>query len=249
MVVPPTPAGDAGVTDDRAPSATPASSERPAARMRVRLLAALLALLLLGVAALVWVALSRAGGPGGGDADTAQEERDAVMSTSEQFLLRMGTYGPDLVDDEGRMTDYRDRVEEVITDKFAEDFAEQATVAEQLVAQADQQREAEVFASGVASVDDDTATTLVAGAFTDTYGDGEPQAPSSFRMEVELVRVDGEWLVDDFSPLGGGQEGPGDGSGDGSGQGSGQGSGESSEDGSRQGSGGGSDDTGGEDQQ
>lgn len=233
MVVPPAPAGDAGVTDDRASSAPPASPAHPSARTRARVLAALLALLLLGAAALVWVALTRAGGPGGGDADAAQEQRDAVMSTSEQFLLRMGTYGPDLLDDEGRMTEYRDRVEEVITDKFAEDFAEQATVAEQLVAQADQQREAEVFASGVASVDDDTATTLVAGAFTDTYGDGEPQAPSSFRMEVELVRVDGEWLVDDFSPIGGGQEDPGEGPGEGAGEGAGDGSG----DGSGQGSG------------
>lgn len=230
------------MTDDRATSATPA----PAARTRARLLYALLALLLVGVLVLLWVTLTRAGGPWGtGGADAAQERRDAVMSTSEQFLLRMGTYGPEMLDDEGRMTEYRDRVEEVITDKFAEDFAEQATVAEQLVAQADQQREAEVFASGVASVDDDTATTLVAGAFTDTYGDGEPQAPSSFRMEVELVRVDGEWLVDNFSPIGADREGSGDDSGDGSGQGSGEGSG----DGSGQGSGDGSGDSGGEGQQ
>ncbi|UUZ60653.1 hypothetical protein [Nocardioides sp. B-3] len=28
-----------------------------------------------------------------------------------------------------------------------------------------------------------------------------PQEPIPFRIEVSLVKIDGEWLVDDFSPV------------------------------------------------
>ncbi len=44
----------------------------------------------------------------------------------------------------------------------------------------------------------------MAGAFTDSYpkasGD-QPREPAPFRIEVSLVKVDGEWLVDNFTPV------------------------------------------------
>ena len=81
----------------------------------------------------------------------------------------------------------------------------------QLVAQAGVSREADVFATGVSVIDADSATTLVAGSFTDSYaprGEGEPQAqePVPFRIEVSLVKTDGEWLVDDFTPVTGAEQ-------------------------------------------
>ena len=54
--------------------------------------------------------------------DAAQTDREAVMSQAEQFVLRLNTYGPDQLDDQGHLTEYRDQVKEVITPKFAADF-------------------------------------------------------------------------------------------------------------------------------
>ena len=70
------------------------------------------------------------------------------MAQTEQFMLRIGTYGPDLLDDQGRMPEYRERVTEVITPKFATSFDKEAATAEQTVAQAGVAREAEVFSTG-----------------------------------------------------------------------------------------------------
>ncbi len=36
-----------------------------------------------------------------GAADGVQSEREAVMRQAEQFMLRINTYGPDQLDDEG----------------------------------------------------------------------------------------------------------------------------------------------------
>lgn len=160
-------------------------------------------LLALIVAAAVTAAtlVATRGGDGGGDTQAGREE---VMAQTEQFMLRMGTYGPDLLDEQGAMPDYRSKVKEVITPKFAASFDQEAGAAEQLVAQAGVERVPDVFATGVSSLDEDSARTLVAGSFTDTYtvkGKTVPQEPIPFRIEVSLVKIDGEWLVDDFSPV------------------------------------------------
>jgi hypothetical protein len=141
----------------------------------------------------------------GGSAGDTQAGREEVMAQTEQFMLRMGTYGPDLLDDSGEMPDYRAGVKEVITPKFAASFDKEAGAAEQLVAQAGVSRVPDVFATGVSSLDEDSARTLVAGSFKDSYtvkGKTVDQEPIPFRIEVSLVRIDGKWLVDDFSPVG-----------------------------------------------
>lgn len=198
MVVPPAPAGYAGVTDTTSDSTT-----RRSTRIRLGLLVAMVLAIVVSMAVFGWAAATRSIDALGltGTQDQVQSDREEVMAQASQFLLRMGTYGPDLLDDNQQMPKYRASVTEVITPKFATSFEEQASVAEQLVAQAGQSRKATVFGSGVSEIDEDSATALVAGSFTDSYGDAEPQAPSAFRMEVSLVKVDGTWLVDDFSPL------------------------------------------------
>ncbi|MDP3894018.1 hypothetical protein [Nocardioides sp.] len=186
------------MTDTTNDPSTPIS-----ARARLVALIAMVLVIVVCVVSLGWLASTRsveALGRSGSQAQL-QTERDAAMAQAEQFLLRLGTYGPDLLDDQQQMPEYRSRVVEVITPKFATSFEAEAAVAEQLVAQAELSRVARVFGSGVSAIDEDTATVLVAGSFTDSYGDGEPQAPSAFRMEVDLVQIDGTWLVDDFSPL------------------------------------------------
>ena len=172
-------------------------------RFRRGLLAVLVVVLVAGLMSLAWLVSGRGVGAVGvqGDQEQVQSEREAVMAQTEQFMLRMGTYGPDLLDDKGAMPEYRQRVEDVITPKFAVSFEKEAATAEQLVAQAKISRQASVFATGVSALDDDSATALVAGAFTDSYPKTGAREPAPFRIEVSLVKTKGTWLVDDFTPV------------------------------------------------
>ncbi len=169
--------------------------------------AAVLALVVAAcVALLIWMSVAgRATADGGLN---LPDEREQVMSLTDQFVKRLGTYSPDMLDDSGQMPAYREQVREVITPKFAADFDKEVATAEQLVAQGGITRSADVFATGVSSIDDDSARVLVAGAFTDSYeqGTGEKartidQEPLPFRFTVDLVVIEGEWLVDDFTPV------------------------------------------------
>ncbi|CAM3529908.1 hypothetical protein [Nocardioides zeicaulis] len=158
-------------------------------------------------AVLVWEHTGRAGTADGGL--DHPDEREQVMSLTSQFVKRLGTYSPDMVDGSGQMPAYREQVRAVITPKFAADFDKEVTTAEQLVAQGGITRSADVFATAVSSVDDDSARVLVAGAFTDSYTQGTgakartvDQEPLPFRFTVDLVLTGGKWLVDDFTPVG-----------------------------------------------
>ena len=191
-----------------APAEAVPASDAPGRPPRWRqVLAAVLALVVLVcVALLVWLSAGGRGSDGGGLEHL--DEREQVMSLGDQFVKRLGTYSPDMLDDSGQMPDYRDQVREVITPKFAADFDKEVATAEQLVAQGGITRTADVFATAVSSIDDDSARVLVAGAFTDSYeqGTGEKsrtvdQEPLPFRFTVDLVMIEGEWLVDDFSPV------------------------------------------------
>ena len=175
-------------------------------RVRVAIAAALALVVVACVALLVSMSLAaRSAADGGLD---LPDEREQVMSLTDQFVKRLGTYSPDMLDDSGQMPEYRDQVREVITPKFAADFDKEVATAEQLVAQGGITRTADVFATAVSSIDDDSARVLVAGAFTDSYEQGSgkkaatvDQEPLPFRFTVDLVMIEGTWLVDDFSPV------------------------------------------------
>jgi Mce-associated membrane protein len=175
-------------------------------RVRVAVAASLALVVAACVALLIWMSVAdRASADGGLD---LPDEREQVMSLTDQFVKRLGTYSPDMIDDSGQMPEYREQVREVITPKFAADFDKEVATAEQLVAQGGITRTADVFATAVSSIDDDSARVLVAGAFTDSYEQGSgaksqtvDQEPLPFRFTVDLVVIDGKWLVDDFSPV------------------------------------------------
>jgi Mce-associated membrane protein len=197
VAVPPAPDEDPGVT-----SSNP--HERPQSpALRLALLGVLVVALLASAGVLIWLVSDRTG-----EADDLQAQRDAVMAQTEQFMLRTGTFGPDMLDDQNGMPEYREKVKEVITPKFATSFDKQAVAAEQLVAQGRVSREAVVFATGVSVMDEDSATALIAGSFTDSFPQGKSGKPVAgepvpFRMEVDLVKTGGKWLVDDFTPING----------------------------------------------
>lgn len=197
-------------------------------RLRQALLTGLVLVVVGCLAALGWLYADRTDAADGtvgerigalvsGD-DPAQPTREEVMSQARQFMLRVNTYGPSMLDDQDQMPEYRALVEEVITPTFQQSFEQGVPAAEQTVAAAGVARSAEVFATGVSGLDPDSATVLVAGSFVNSYpadtgrstggGKADPEAaeriedtPAPFRVEVSLVRTDGQWLVDDFEPV------------------------------------------------
>jgi len=155
--------------------------------------------LLASAGTLVWLLAGRRG-----EADGVQAEREQVMTQSEQFMLRVNTYGPDLLDSRGQMPKYRELVGQIITPKFKTSFDQGVAAAEQTVAKAGVGRTAKVFAVGVSTIDADSATTLVAGTFTNSYPQGQSRINDQaepFRVKITLVKTGGKWLVDDFSPV------------------------------------------------
>lgn len=214
MAVPPAPDDRSGVTSETSPTPDARPAPRAAARsFRLALLVGLLVLLVAGVAAVGYLGATRPVPALGLDGDEAaqQTQRDEVMSQAEQFMIRINTYGPDLLDGD-TMPQYRKLVEEVITPKFAADFEQNAPLAEQTVKQAGVGRSAQVFSAGVSAIDADSATALVAGSFTQSYPaspgseDRVETEPAPFRVQVSLLKIKGEWLVDDFTPLTGDEE-------------------------------------------
>lgn len=187
----------------------PTTHETPARTTSPRLvLAGVLVLVLLAAAVSSAVLVTHRGFDALGidrGASGQQAEREVVMSQARQFMLRANTYGPEQLGEDGSLGDYRTLVEEVITPKLATSFQKEVTAAEQIVAQTGATRDTEVFSTGVATLDDDSATALVAGTFTTSYPDkdGEPRPtePVPFRVQVTLVHTEGEWLVDDFAPI------------------------------------------------
>jgi Mce-associated membrane protein len=204
VAVPPAPDLASGVTseDDTTHGSTSGGARR--------LIAAVLVVVILAAAAtFAWLLVQRSD-----DASGLQSDREKVMAQARAFVLRVNTYGPDLLQSDGTMPEYRRLVGEVITPKFAESFDQSVPAAEATVAQAAYGRSAEVFGAGVSVIDSDSATALVAGSFTSSYPDTENpderinDVPLPFRVRVQLVKIDGNWLVDAFVPVVGEGEDP-----------------------------------------
>ena len=145
-------------------------------------------------------------GADGGTADNAAE-REKVMSQANQFVLRLNTYGPEDLGADLKLTGYAELVGEVISPKFKAAFEEEGLpLAEATVNQAGYARKADVFATGVETMDADSASVLVAGAFRSSYPDSNSEGrveldPQPFRLQVKMVKIDGVWLADDMTPL------------------------------------------------
>jgi Mce-associated membrane protein len=137
-----------------------------------------------------------------------QTQRDQVMAVAKKFATQVATYGPEDLDEQNKMPAYVERVEELLTSKFATGFEQSVTFAEQSVAQQQISRSAQVYAVGVSSLEEDSAQVLVAG--TDTVSTPNPKKPDellpysqqTFRFEVVLVLTQGKWLVDNYGPVG-----------------------------------------------
>jgi Mce-associated membrane protein len=201
VAVPPTPGDAAEVTSDHTTTA-PA-----AARFRLLLLGALVVALIASVVLGVGLGRSRDVWPFSSAAsDQVQADREAAMAQTQQFVLRVNTYGPSMLDSQGQMPSYRARVKAVITPKFAVSFDQGVTVAEQSVKNYHLKRTCAVYSTGTEVIDSDSAQVLVAGSISQTVlnkkGKRIPTGePAPFRLRVTLDKIDGKWLVDDYQTV------------------------------------------------
>lgn len=195
VVVPPAPDGSE-VSGEASASGATRTPRSP--RFRLVLLIVLVVIALGSGGALAAVVAGRGEGP------VSQPQRDEVMSVARRFMLAINNYGPALLDDKGQMPQYRSDVTALITPKFQASFDQSVTIAEQTAA-AGLTRTADVFATGVADLDQDSATVLVAGSFTNSYrnkkGKTVDDEPAPFRVAVSIVKIGGKWIVDDFTPV------------------------------------------------
>jgi Mce-associated membrane protein len=205
VAVPPAPDASSGVTEDDSHPVQDSS----APLFRRGLLGVLLVLLVASIAAAGYLATNRSVPALGieGEQESLQAQRDQVEAQAEQFLLRVNTYDPSMLDSDGTMPKYRQLVEEVITPKFAADFDQSVTVVEQVVQGRGDTVTCEVFSTGVSAIDSDSATALVAGATTNTIPGKDGEAPKTnsqpLQLRLEMVKIQGKWLVDDFSSISG----------------------------------------------
>lgn len=200
MAVPPAPDGELASTDSATPSA-PRST-----RSRSALLVAFVAVIVGCLVSLGILLVTSDDEP----ADTSgqpQEQREELMTQTQQFLIRINTYGPSWLDEQNRMPRYVDGVKELMTAKFAAGFEESVVIPEAQVSQSGYGRSAKVYAVGVSSMDEDSATVLVGWVRTDSYP--KPADPNKRlklpgnpeRWAVELVHTQGEWLVDNYAVI------------------------------------------------
>jgi Mce-associated membrane protein len=177
----------AGVTADHDEDSTPPGAPAGAGGLRTAIAAVLTLVLLVAVAAGAWGFLRL---------DTAEEElaaRADVVRVAEQFTVAVNNY------DAASGDDYQATVGELLSTKFRAEFENAMEDIVAQVQQAQMESEGEVLASGVATVADDSARVLVVAdaAVTTVYDERQRH----FRWEVSLVKVDGDWLVDDFTPV------------------------------------------------
>lgn len=173
-----------------------------ASGFRRSLLVALIALLLIATGLFAWLAAQRLSN----SQSDLQVERESAMKIASQFMLRLGTSDPSMLDANGQMPEYRTLIGEVVTTKLRTQFENaDFKAAENLAKQAAMTQVSVVYATGVESIDTDSATVLVAGRVQYTYKGGGAQEPIAFRYVVTVLKVDGKWLVDDYARAGGDQ--------------------------------------------
>lgn len=149
--------------------------------------AVLVLLLVAAVAAGIW---------GFARLSSAENEIDAradVVRVAEQFAVAVNNFDSNSVDD------YRSTVSELLSTKFRGEYDKVMEEMVTSVQEAEMESEGEVLASGVATIDDDSARVLVVSDATVKTVFDERQR--HFRWEVSLVKVEGKWLVDDFTPV------------------------------------------------
>jgi Mce-associated membrane protein len=128
--------------------------------------------------------------------DEAQSDaaaRSAVIRAAERFTVQVNNYDVDSVDR------YQGTITPLLSPKFRDEFEKAMTDIVTCVKQAKMTSKGEVLSSAVGSLDPDSAQVLVVSdANVKTVFDTRAR---HFRWQVSLVKIDGTWLVDNFTPV------------------------------------------------
>jgi hypothetical protein len=127
------------------------------------------------------------------DARAEDQARTDVVRSAERFVVEANNF------DASDLPTLKQRISPMLTTKFRTDF--EKTI-DDILAQIEQAKlvsKGEVLRSAVASVDSDSAEVLVIADATAQSSFGS--RARHFRWSVDLVKVDGDWLVDNFSPV------------------------------------------------
>lgn len=164
-------------------------------RLAAPAILAVTAVVFVAAVVLLIVGHSRSGAwfAAGDGAVPSEDTRARVVATAEQFCLRVDGFDGD--DPEG----YRESVSALLTTKYKSDFAKEFAQIEQTGLQEGQKGKGTVLASGIQTIDEDSATVLVVHDNTITSAAGTGKQHS--RWIVTLDKVGGRWLVDDFRPV------------------------------------------------
>ncbi|HJR40192.1 MAG TPA: hypothetical protein VJ819_17550 [Nocardioidaceae bacterium] len=177
----------APVRDDRAEMPAETTDPQRSSSLRTVLAVVLTLLIVVSGAAIAFLLDRRS------DVQASVDARQEVARVAEQFTVRVNNYDSESVED------YKASVSEMLTTKFSDEFDKAMEDIVASVQEAEMDSEGTVLASGVASIDQDSAEVLVvADADVKTVFDTRQR---HFRWEISLVKVDGTWLVDDFTPV------------------------------------------------
>jgi Mce-associated membrane protein len=121
---------------------------------------------------------------------SADEDRNAAVNVAEQFTLRLDTFS---YKDLGA---YSKRVAALLTDKMKGDFDQSFKGFGVAFKTIQISSKGAVRSAGIEDIDQDSATVLVIHDVTVT-SKGCVQPPYK-RMSVDLRKINGKWLVDDF---------------------------------------------------
>jgi hypothetical protein len=129
----------------------------------------------------------------GAPVEPSDTERKQATAVAEQFALRMDNV--DGTDFDG----YIKGINELLTTKAKTENQKTFDAMKQSYSAAKVKGTGKVLVSGVSELDDDSATVLVAhdASVKTTQGNIEHH----YRWTVNLVKVNGEWRVDDFNPV------------------------------------------------
>jgi len=127
-----------------------------------------------------------------GDPLISDSERAKVKAVAEQFCLRMDNV------DASDPDSYTQKVKELLTTKEKAAFDQQFDAVLKLETDKTVKGVGTVLASGIADIDSDSATVLVAHDTVVTSSSGTVQRHA--RWTVTLRHVNGRWLVDNWNP-------------------------------------------------
>lgn len=179
-------------TEDTMTSTAPTGRQPWMSARLSRAITAVLALVVLVAAALVVYELVSVR-PRYLDARAEDQARTAAVQSAERFVVEANNF------DASDLPTLKQRISPMLTTKFRTDF--ESTI-DDILAQIEQAKlvsKGEVLRSAVASVDSDSAEVLVVADATAQSSFGS--RARHFRWSVDLVQVDGRWLVDNFTPV------------------------------------------------